>query len=209
MKKTALLCAAALVAFGVSAQANEAVGATQVIITIPVVAGENCIGISVAREDADDNVADALGLADATPLHDPGETRADAVSATPGVAFFYYASADGTLYQKGIESSSATITVPAQTLTLLASPKAEAWKLSDVTGLETDSYKMPTAKANWVYVWDTEAQGYKKYWYDSAKSAWKLYGSNELLTGNNVPTVGAGQGVYVKLGVAKTLSFPQ
>lgn len=200
MKKFAMLLAAGVIALGASAQAAPVESVTYAVVTVPVVNGHNFIGISVAPIDGTaDSFATILGVSGNTEVSQYAgsgytDTTAGEVTANLGSAVLYdYSGVATNIYEVGI-AQGATATVALSTgFTLVANPFAEAWT-PDQTDLNLNSYKRWGAKANKIHIWDATAEGWVTVWY-KAGTGWV-----NKVSGDDVPTIGAGQAVLIEKG---------
>ncbi len=200
MKLTKILAAAAVVAIGATAQADDQTSATYCVITLPVAAGYNLYGIAVNPGTA--TYAETLGVDDTTTFLSTsvGATFAADAPASVGTAFWYNAGsgAPANFYQFGLDASSGTSTYTAVkgAVTPMAFKKSRT--LADFTEtLSVNSYKLNNAKANAVSVWDTRTQSYVKYYY-KAGAGWRVPGSNAEVNAASV-AIPAGSAVFVQI----------
>ena len=200
MKKFAMLLAAGVIALGASAQAADVQSVTYAVITVPVAAGNNFIGVSVAPIDGTaDTFADILGVDGTTPVKlysgsGYTDTTAGQVTANPGTAVYYDAGSASTIYEVGV-AQTATASVSLNTgFTLVANPFAEGWAPT-ATSLSEGSNKRYGANANKIHVWN--GTGWTTVWFKTG-TGWQVYGGGEM------PSIGAAQAVLVEKGGANT-----
>ena len=201
MKKFAMLLAAGVIALGASAQAAPVESVTYAVITVPVAAGNNFIGVSVAPIDGTaDSFAEVLGVEGTTPVKlysgsGYTDTTAGQVTANPGTAVFYNNAGDAsTIYEVGV-AQTATASVSLNTgFTLVANPFAEAWAPT-ATSLSEGSNKRYGANANKIHVWN--GTGWTTVWFKTG-TGWQVYG------GGDIPSIGAAQAVLIEKGGANT-----
>lgn len=201
MKKFAMLLAAGVIALGASAQAADVESVTYAVITVPVAAGNNFIGVSVAPIDGTaDSFADILGVDGETPVKlysgsGYTDTSAGKVTADPGTAVYYENKGSAsTIYEVGV-AQTATASVSLNSgFTLVANPFAEAWAPS-ATSLDVGSYKRYGAKVNKIHMWN--GTGWTTVWYKDG-TGWQVYG------GGDMPSFGAGQAVLIEKPIANT-----
>lgn len=209
MKKIATLFAVGVVALGASAQADQVSSTEYAVITIPVVSGDNLVGISVA--------ADATTLSTLLPTLDSATTvkvwngssyssvSAATATVSAGEAVFVSAAEAGFLYELGtVPSEAASVDKSVSgTMGIVASPFAAAWPLSSVASAFSTDGSSRYATANKIHVWN--GSGYNTFWY-KAGTGWK-----SKTSGVTVPSaIGAGQGVFVEFGKGAangTISF--
>lgn len=202
MNKIAFALAVGAIAAGVSAQATEVSSAEYAVITIPVTAGNNLIGVSV--------VADKVAVSTLTDITSTKSVKtwtgnaystatAAGTSLSTGEAFWYNAEENGVVYQIGVApAETASVGVPVGgSMDIVAPPFAKAWSLDDITFSTEGSSRI--SGANKVHVWN--GTGYDTYWYKAttgAKAGWYLKGNSTKLA--SLPTLGAAQAVFVELG---------
>lgn len=206
MKLTKILAAAAVVAIGATAQAEDQTSATYCVITLPVVAGYNLYGVAVNPGDA--TYAEMLGVAVNTRFikTSDGDTF-DADSAAVAKTAFWYKSGEsgsinsgdsGLIYQFGVDASSGTDDYTAVKGAVTPMAFKKRLTLADFTEtLSVNSYKLNNAKANAVSVWDAANQVYVKYYYKD-KVGWRRPGSNDAVNASSVE-IPAGSAVFVQI----------
>lgn len=200
MKKLAFALAAGVLAAGVSAQAAEVSSAEYAVITIPVTAGNNLIGISVAATDAAVSAVTDIDQAATVKMYTGSgynENSASSVTVDTGDAVWYETNAAGTVYELGVVPSTAAavaVTVSG-TMAPVASPFAAPFALTDLTFSDAGSTRY--ASGNKVHVWN--GTGYDTFWYKKG-TGWKAKDS-----GTTVPSaIQPGQGVFVEFGSASS-----
>ena len=206
MKKFAMLLAAGVIALGASAQAADVESVTYAVITVPVAAGNNFIGVSVTPiNNQNDTYATLLGIAGTDDVLvyngvDYDATDAADVTATPGSAVIYNnMGAAKTIYEVGVAVSGTGVVPLDEGFTLVANPFAEAWN-PDRTSLSTGSSSRFGAKANQIHIWDStlnDGQGGWDTWWYKANTGWK---SKANPTSTTLPIIGAAQAVLIQKG---------
>ena len=207
MKLTKILAAAAVVAIGATAQAGERASDTYCVITLPVFAGYNLYGVSVAPvEGAATNWNSVIkNLPSGANLTSEGtlvSATSDNVEQLDWV--WFNADADGSLYEFGLdastESQSITVTKGAPAFYVF---KKDTLTLASFSGLQTYSGKANGAKASRISIWNATKQGYDQYWYrntgDAKTSAWYNTKTGKVDEPSSVP-VPVGTAVYIQVG---------
>lgn len=211
MKKIATMLAAGVVALGASAQAAEVSSTEYALITIPVVAGDNLIGVSVIADDAHaSDLFTGIATSDDIKLYTGDNEspytsgKANALPLDTGDAFWYRAGADGNLYELGAApSESGTFSYTVSGIAPISAKFSAPWSIDNAavgesTFKATSGNKKSTA--NKIHFWN--GSGYTTYWYKNtgseATSGWKP---------ENPPRVKAGEGVMVELKTGSTLTI--
>lgn len=203
MKKIATLFAVGVVALGASAQADgvqHTVESTEyAVITIPVVAGNNLIGISVEADKVSlPTVLSGIAGGATVKVWDGAaytNSTVGQLTVSKGDSFFVYTETAGTAYELGAAPSEAA-NVEKEVLCnmdIVAPPFANEWSLSDLAFSTAGGNRISVA--NKVHVWN--GSGYDTYWFkNGTPGAWR----NKIAT-NSVPvSFGAGQSFFVELG---------
>lgn len=208
MKYAKLLAAAAIVAAGVSAQAEDQTSATYCVITLPVAydsakpTNYNLYGVSVNPQDA--TYAEILGLPNETTFlntSNGGIVYGD-TTALPKSAVWYGSTAGSPefLYQFGADASTGTDTYTAlKGATTAMAFKKDLTLASFTPYLSVGSYKVHGAKANEVSFWDATTQTYKTYYYKSNSSGWREVGSSANVANPASIPIPAGSAVFVQI----------
>ena len=206
MKKITTLFAVGVVALGASAQATEVSSDEYALITIPVVAGDNLIGVSVVADDAKaSDLFSGISTTDDVKKYVGGNTpyqtgkaggTEGALGLDTGDAFWYHAAAAGALYELGVAPpESGTFSYTVAGIAPIAAKFSAPWSIEnaavgDSTFKATSGSKKSTA--NKIHFWN--GTGYTTYWYkntgDASTSEWKP---------STPPQVKAGEGVMVEL----------
>ena len=198
MKKIATLFAVGVVALGASAQATEVPSDEYAVITIPLSAGDNLVGVSVSTN----NAAATSMLTNLDPgavidFFDGSGYSSKAVPVNTGDAFFVNAGKEAsTVYQLGVAptatdmgGTSTTVTFSG-TMALVSSPFAAEWSLGDITISPAGGNTI--SKANKIHIWN--GSGYDTFFLRNNRWFSKK-------SGVSVPdSIGAGRGVVVELG---------
>lgn len=202
MKKFAMLLAAGVVAFGVSAQAAQVASAdTYAVITVPIYPGNNLIGVSVLpMADVQSPVlTDVTTLAasktvkgiNAAGTDYTAATYANVADAEVGDVYWYTSAVATNLYEFGKEPDSATsISLTGLDLAVVTVPSA--WTFADVEGNFTAGTR--PSKADKIHVWNPELQGYVEYFYQTGVG-WSNW---DKTSAADVP-VGAAQGFFFEV----------
>ena len=209
MKKIMAAFAAGVLAFGGSARATDVESAEYAVITIPIVAGNNLIGISVEASDLDLTAVlkglDGFGEAVVKTWGGSAYTTTSVASkdVSKGDSFFLVIP-DGTAsfnaYEIGVapsEASAASTTVA--NMSIVAPPFASSWTPGRLTFSTDGSSRIGTA--NKIHVWNASLNQYDTYWYKAsgdAKAGWYKKGNSTKLS--SLPNFGPGQSVFVEFG---------
>ena len=203
MKKFAMLLAAGVIAFGASAQAASVASTdTYAVITIPVVAGDNLIGVSVDPLAANATLSAYLPSVDSVKVADEGgyvTTNATQFVPGPGDAFWYNAKGDGKLYEIGKDRSTAA-TVPLAGATLVATGKTTDWTPSAINSVfGVNSGVSANKYANMINIWDPTTSKYIQLWY-RANTGWFNRANGQRV--DETYKIHPGQGVILRPGFA-------
>lgn len=203
MKLTKILAAAAVVAIGATAQADDQTSATYCVITLPVAQGYNLYGVAVNPATASTTYGDVFGVSETTTFistelgnNNSNVEISGAATASQGTAIWYSGATPGFIYQYGLDSEAAdTYSFPKGATTLAVFKKPLTLdSFTDAFGTcGTKGYN--TAKSNIVSVWNAATQKYVKYYY-SVGRGWKIYGSNAAVTASEI-AIPVGSVVFV------------
>lgn len=201
MKKLACMLAAGVVALGASAQAAEVYSDEYAVITIPVAAGNNLIGISVEADSTPiTTVLSGLDSAAEVKIYNgSGYTTgtASGFSVTSGDAVWFDATEAETFYELGktVTDPEAGVVEAVGALTPVANPYSASWSLDDLTFSTAGAKRR--GDSNKVYLWN--GTGYDLFWYKNG-TGW--VSDSDVVS---VPaSIGAAQGVFVELGNGAT-----
>lgn len=200
MKKFAFALAAGVLAAGVSAQAAEVSSAEYAVITIPVTAGNNLIGISVAADAA--TLTSVIGGIDSSAevkkyvggsYTEDGQMAGSFPVSTGDAVWYNDVQTGTTVYECGVVSSaSPAVTVNCE-FTAMSSPLSDSIPLSSVT-ISTDGSSVK-ANAEKIHIWN--GNGYNTYWrkVKNGTATWKCFTAGAPATTNICP----GQGFFVEV----------
>lgn len=213
MKKFAMLLAAGVIALGASAQAASVPSTdTYAVITIPVVVGDNLIGVSVLPMDPNETepvLTDLTTLTEsksvkglnATGTGYGNDTYANVADATRGKVYWYTSATATNIYEFGIAPSSPTeVSLPAD-LTMSVVSVPSAWTFADISGTFTGGTR--PSKADKIHVWNPVSQGYVAYWYKTG-SGWVKYSDGSSA---EKVSVGPAQGFFFEVKNATTATI--
>lgn len=211
MKKIATMLAAGVVALGASAQADQVESTEYAVITIPMVRGAsayNLVGISVDPIGDNPTLATVFGgslnsSAIVQTTSSATGKEPEQVPAVKGQAVWVKNASVENIYEIGLapaESGVVDVDLAANPASVVT-PFADAWSLADLdvqeggtSVLAAEAVTNPRT-ADKVSIWNPESNTYHNYVYIKG-TGWK---AADRGTPSQLPTIGAGRGVFVKL----------